>query len=160
MTTIHAFTNDQNILDGSHKDLQRARTASSSIIPTSTGAAKALGLVLPELEGRLDGCAVRVPTQNVSMVDLCFDAGRKTSVEEVNLVIKQSSDNELKNILGYNDEPLVSIDYNHNPHSSVFDATATKIIDGEFVRVAAWYDNEWGFSVRMLDVAKLMQKDL
>jgi len=155
MTTVHAFTNDQNVLDGSHKDLQRARTASSSMIPTSTGAAKALGIVLPELSGKLDGCAVRVPTPNVSMVDLTFDAGKETSVEEVNSLIKNASENELKGVLGYNDEPLVSIDYNHNPNSSIFDSRGTKVIDGKFVRIASWYDNEWGFSVRMIDVAKL-----
>lgn len=155
MTTIHAFTNDQNVLDGSHKDLQRARTASMSMIPTSTGAAKAMGLVLPELSGKLDGCAVRVPIPNVSMVDLTFDAGRKTSVAEINTIMKQASEGALKGILAYNDEPLVSIDYNHNPHSSIFDSLGTKVIDDRFVRVSAWYDNEWGFSVRMLDVAKL-----
>ena len=155
MTTVHAFTNDQNVLDGSHKDLQRARTASSSMIPTSTGAAKALGLVLPELSGKLDGCAVRVPTPNVSMVDLTFDAEKETSVEEINSLIKNASENELKGVLGYNDEPLVSIDYNHNPNSSIFDSRGTKVIDEKFVRIASWYDNEWGFSVRMIDVAKL-----
>ncbi|MDA0782167.1 MAG: type I glyceraldehyde-3-phosphate dehydrogenase [Rickettsiales bacterium] len=155
MTTVHAFTNDQNVLDGSHKDLQRARTASMSMIPTSTGAAKALGLVLPELSGKLDGCAVRVPTPNVSMVDLTFDAGKNTSVDEVNSLIKTASENQLKGVLGYNDEPLVSIDYNHNPHSSIFDARGTKVIDKKFVRISSWYDNEWGFSVRMIDVAKL-----
>ncbi len=155
MTTIHAFTNDQNVLDGSHKDLQRARTASMSMIPTSTGAAKALGLVLPELSGKLDGCAVRVPTPNVSMVDLTFDASKETSIEEINSLIKNASENELKGVLGYNDEPLVSIDYNHNPNSSIFDSCGTKVIDGKFVRIASWYDNEWGFSVRMIDVAKL-----
>lgn len=156
MTTIHAFTNDQNILDGGHKDLQRARTASSSMIPTSTGAAKALGLVLPELAGRLDGVAVRVPTPNVSLVDLTFDAGRATDVAEINAIIKEAAEGQLKGILGYNTEPLVSIDYNHNPHSSIFDAKGTKVVDGRFCRVSAWYDNEWGFSVRMLDVATII----
>jgi glyceraldehyde 3-phosphate dehydrogenase len=155
MTTVHAFTNDQNVLDGSHKDLQRARTASMSMIPTSTGAAKALGLVLPELSGKLDGCAVRVPTPNVSMVDLTFDAAKETSIDEVNSLIKNASESELKNVLGYNEEPLVSIDYNHNPNSSIFDSRGTKVIDGKFVRISSWYDNEWGFSVRMIDVAKL-----
>jgi glyceraldehyde 3-phosphate dehydrogenase len=155
MTTIHAFTNDQNILDGSHKDLRRARTASMSMIPTSTGAAKALGLVLPELAGKLDGTSVRVPTPNVSLVDLTFDAGRKTDVAEINQLLKAASEGALKGVLGYNTEQLVSIDFNHNTHSSIFDSTGTKVIDGRFVRVAAWYDNEWGFSVRMLDVAVL-----
>lgn len=155
MTTIHAFTNDQNVLDGSHKDLQRARTASMSMIPTSTGAAKALGLVLPELSGKLDGCAVRVPTPNVSMVDLTFDAGRSTSASQVNALMKQASEGAFKGVLGYNEEPLVSVDYSHNPHSSIFDSLGTKVIDGRFVRISSWYDNEWGFSVRMLDVAKL-----
>ncbi|MCE3232369.1 MAG: glyceraldehyde-3-phosphate dehydrogenase [Rickettsiaceae bacterium] len=155
MTTIHAFTNDQNILDGSHKDLRRARTASMSMIPTSTGAAKALGLVLPELSGRLGGVAVRVPTPNVSLVDLTFDAGRKTDADEINNLIKSAAEGALKGILGFSTEALVSIDYNHNPHSSIFDSTGTKVVDGTFCRVASWYDNEWGFSVRMLDVAKL-----
>lgn len=156
MTTIHAFTNDQNILDGTHKDLCRARTASSSMIPTSTGAAKALGLVLPELAGKLDGVAVRVPTPNVSLVDLTFDAGRNTSAEEINEIISKAAKGSLKGVLAVNNEPLVSIDFNHNPHSSIFDATGTKVIDGRFCRVASWYDNEWGFSVRMLDVATLV----
>jgi glyceraldehyde 3-phosphate dehydrogenase len=155
MTTIHAFTNDQNVLDGSHKDLRRARTASMSMIPTSTGAAKALGLVLPELAGRLDGTAVRVPTPNVSLVDLTFDAGRKTDAAEINALLKVASEGALKGVLGYNNEQLVSVDFNHNPHSSIFDATGTKVVDSRFCRVAAWYDNEWGFSVRMLDVAAL-----
>jgi glyceraldehyde 3-phosphate dehydrogenase len=158
MTTIHAFTNDQNILDGSHKDLRRARTASMSMIPTSTGAAKALGLVLPELAGKLDGTAVRVPTPNVSLVDLTFDSAKKTSIEEINDAIMKAANSSLKGILATNDEPLVSIDFNHNPHSSIFDLTGTKVIDGTFCRIASWYDNEWGFSVRMLDVAVLFTK--
>lgn len=156
MTTIHAFTNDQNVLDGSHKDLQRARAASSSMIPTSTGAAKALSLVLPELTGKLDGCAVRVPTPNVSMVDLTFNSNKNTSIDEINSIVKQASENSLKGVLGYNDEPLVSVDYNHNPNSSIFDSLGTKVIGNNFVRVSSWYDNEWGFSVRMIDVAKLL----
>jgi glyceraldehyde 3-phosphate dehydrogenase len=156
MTTIHAFTNDQNILDGSHRDLRRARTASMSMIPTSTGAAKAIGLVLPELAGKLDGVAVRVPTPNVSLVDLVFDSKNKTSAAEINdLIAKAAASGALKGVLGICDEPLVSVDFNHNPHSSVFDTTGTKVVDGKLCRVAAWYDNEWGFSVRMIDVAAL-----
>lgn len=155
MTTIHAFTGDQNIVDNRHKDLRRARTASSSIIPTSTGAAKALGIVLPKLAGKLDGVAVRVPTPNVSLVDLTFDAGRDITAEEVNEIMQKAADGELKGVLDTNDEPLVSIDYNHNTHSSIFDKTGTKVVDKRFVRVVSWYDNEWGFSVRMLDIAKL-----
>jgi len=158
MTTIHAFTGDQNIVDNRHKDLRRARTASSSIIPTSTGAAKALGLVLPQLAGKLDGVALRVPTPNVSLVDLTFDAGRDTSQDEINNLMKQAANGELKGVLAVNDEPLVSVDFNHNPHSSIFDLTGTNVIDGRFCRVMSWYDNEWGFSVRMLDVAALMGK--
>lgn len=153
MTTVHAFTNDQRILDGTHKDLRRARTASTSMIPTSTGAAKAIGLVIPELEGRLDGVSVRVPTPNVSMVDLTFDAGHETNAKEINELMRHASEGAMKGVLGYNDKPLVSIDFNHNPNSSIFDATGTKVLDGKFVRVAMWYDNEWGFSCRMLDVA-------
>lgn len=158
MTTIHAFTNDQNVLDGTHKDLRRARTASTSMIPTSTGAAKAIGTVLPELAGKLDGVAVRVPTQNVSLVDLVFDSAKATSAAEINEAIKQAADSSMKGILGYTDEPLVSIDYNHNPHSSVFDMTGTKVVEGNLCRVASWYDNEWGFSVRMIDAAVKMGK--
>ncbi len=158
MTTIHAFTNDQNILDGSHKDLRRARTASSSMIPTSTGAAKALGLVLPNMAGKLDGTSVRVPTPNVSLVDLTFDASNKTSVKEINDLLTKAANAEMRGILAVNDEPLVSVDFNHNPHSSIFDLTGTKVINSTFCRVASWYDNEWGFSVRMLDVASLFGK--
>jgi glyceraldehyde 3-phosphate dehydrogenase len=151
MTTIHAYTNDQVLTDVFHKDLRRARSATMSMIPTKTGAAAAVGLVLPELAGRLDGFAVRVPTINVSLVDLTFTAARKTSVEEINEVLKEASEGGLKGILAYNDGPLVSIDFNHDPASSTYDATLTKVIDGTLVKVCAWYDNEWGFSNRMLD---------
>jgi glyceraldehyde 3-phosphate dehydrogenase len=150
MTTIHAYTNDQVLTDVYHKDLRRARSATHSMIPTKTGAATAVGLVLPELNGKLDGFAMRVPTINVSIVDLTFSAKRETHVEEVNQILLHASQNELKGILSYHTEPLVSIDYNHNPASSCFDATQTKVI-GNLVKVLSWYDNEWGFSNRMLD---------
>lgn len=150
MTTIHAYTNDQKLTDVYHKDLRRARSATSSMIPTKTGAAAAVGLVLPELNGKLDGFAVRVPTINVSVVDLSFIASRDTSVEEVNSILKSASEGALKGVLEYTDAPLVSIDFNHNPASSTFDATLTKV-SGRLVKVASWYDNEWGFSNRMLD---------
>lgn len=150
MTTVHAYTNDQVLVDSYHSDLRRARSATQSMIPTKTGAAAAIGLVLPELAGKLDGFAIRVPTVNVSVVDLTFDAKRDTSVEEVNQLIKQASLGELKEILSYCDEPLVSVDFNHNPASSIFDASGTKVI-GRLVKVLSWYDNEWGFSNRMLD---------
>jgi len=150
MTTVHAYTNDQVLTDVTHEDLRRARSATMSMIPTKTGAAAAVGLVLPELDGRLDGYAIRVPTINVSMVDLSFIAGRETSVEEVNGILKAAAEGPLKGILAYNTEPLVSIDFNHNPASSTFDATLTKV-SGKLVKVASWYDNEWGFSNRMLD---------
>jgi len=151
MTTIHAYTNDQNLSDVYHKDMYRARSATQSMIPTATGAAKAVGLVLPELVGKLDGMAVRVPTINVSLVDLNFVASRETSVEEINALIKAASEEgPLKGVLTYNDEPLVSIDFNHQPASSNFDATQTQV-SGTFVKVMSWYDNEWGFSNRMLD---------
>ncbi len=154
MTTIHAFTGDQRTVDTLHSDPRRARAASQSMIPTSTGAARAVGLVLPELKGKLDGTAIRVPTPNVSMIDLKFDAKRATTVEEVNAaVIKASETNALKGILTTNDAPLVSIDFNHNPSSSTFDLTQTQVIDGTLVRVLSWYDNEWGFSNRMSDTA-------
>ncbi len=153
MTTIHAYTNDQVLTDVYHKDLRRARSATMSQIPTSTGAAKAVGLVLPELNGKLDGFSMRVPTINVSAVDLTFDASRKTSIEEINQVILEASQGALKGVLAYNDEPLVSIDFNHDPASSTYDASLTKVIDGTLVKVIAWYDNEWGFSNRMLDTA-------
>jgi glyceraldehyde 3-phosphate dehydrogenase len=153
MTTIHAYTNDQVLTDVYHKDLRRARSATMSQIPTKTGAAAAVGLVLPDLAGKLDGFAMRVPTINVSTVDLTFVAERATSIEEINSILKAASEGELKGVLDYNDEPLVSIDFNHNPASSTYDAGLTKIIDGTLVKVCAWYDNEWGFSNRMLDTA-------
>jgi len=150
MTTVHAYTNDQVLTDVYHEDLRRARSATMSMIPTKTGAAAAVGLVLPELNGKLDGFAIRVPTINVSLVDLSFIASRETTVEEVNSILKAAAEGELKGILEYNTEPLVSIDFNHNPASSNFDATLTKV-SGKLVKVSSWYDNEWGFSNRMLD---------
>ena len=158
MTTIHAYTNDQNVLDQAHKDMRRARAAAVNMIPTSTGAAAAVGLVLPELKGKLDGTAIRVPTPNVSVVDLKFIPGRETSVDEINKAMEQASKQQLKGILGVTNEPLVSIDFNHNPMSSTFDLTQTQIVDGRLVRVLAWYDNEWGFSNRMSDTAVAMGK--
>lgn len=155
LTTIHAYTNDQVLIDVHHADLRRARSATQSQIPTKTGAAAAVGLVLPELNGRLDGFSMRIPTVNVSAVDLSFIASRDTTVEEVNAILKAASEGELKGVLAYNELPLVSIDFNHNPASSIFDATLTKVT-GRLVKVIAWYDNEWGFSNRMLDVAKTM----
>jgi len=151
MTTVHAYTNDQVLTDVYHSDLRRARSASQNIIPTKTGAAAAVGLVLPHLNGKLDGFSIRVPTLNVSIVDLSFVAKRPTTVEEVNGAVKQASTGDLKGLLEYNEEPLVSSDFNHNPASSVFDATLTKVAGGTLVKVSAWYDNEWGFSNRMLD---------
>jgi glyceraldehyde 3-phosphate dehydrogenase len=151
MTTIHAYTNDQVLTDVYHSDLRRARSATQSQIPTKTGAAAAVGLVLPELKGKLDGFAVRVPTINVSLVDLTFNARRATSVEEVNAALREAASGPLEGILAYNDAPLVSVDFNHDAHSSIFDATLTKVIEGTLVKVCAWYDNEWGFSNRMLD---------
>ncbi len=151
MTTIHAYTNDQVLTDVFHKDLRRARSGTMSQIPTSTGAAKAVGLVLPELNGKLDGFSMRVPTINVSCVDLTFVADRDTTVDEVNDIIRAASEGPLKGILAYNDEPLVSVDFNHDPHSSTFDAGLTKVMEGNLVKVLSWYDNEWGFSNRMLD---------
>ncbi len=151
MTTIHAYTNDQVLTDVYHSDLRRARSATMSMIPTKTGAAAAVGLVLPELNGKLDGYAVRVPTINVSMVDLSFTAAKETSIEEVTAMMKNAAEGELKGVLAFNDAPLVSIDFNHDPASSTFDAPLTKVIDGKLVKVVAWYDNEWGFSNRMLD---------
>jgi len=153
MTTIHAYTNDQVLTDVLHSDLRRARSATMSQIPTSTGAAAAVGMVLPELNGKLDGFSMRVPTINVSVVDLTFQASRATTVEEVNAAIKAAADGSLKGVLGYNDEPLVSIDFNHDPRSSIFDAGLTKVMEGNMVKVLSWYDNEWGFSCRMLDTA-------
>ena len=158
MTTVHAYTNDQVLTDVYHSDLRRARSATMSMIPTKTGAAAAVGLVLPELRGRLDGYAVRVPTINVSMIDLSFIAARETSAGEINSVMQSAADGPLKGILACNSEPLVSIDFNHDPASSIYDTSLTKVIDGTLVKVVAWYDNEWGFSNRMLDAAvALMQ---
>ncbi len=151
MTTIHAYTNDQVLTDVYHSDLRRARSATQSMIPTKTGAAAAVGLVLPELSGRLDGYAMRVPTINVSLVDLTFEAIRETSLEEINGILKAASEGALKGVLDYNTAPLVSIDFNHNPASSTYDASLTKVLGGKLVKVTAWYDNEWGFSNRMLD---------
>ena len=151
MTTIHAYTNDQVLTDVFHKDLRRARSATMSQIPTKTGAAAAVGLVLPELNGRLDGFSMRVPTINVSVVDLCFVASRETSVEEINQLAEAAAHGSMQGVLGYNDKPLVSIDFNHDPHSSVFDAGLTRVMNGTLVKVLSWYDNEWGFSNRMLD---------
>lgn len=155
MNTIHAYTKDQMLIDGNHKDLRRARAAAHSIIPTKTGAAIAVGLVLPELAGKLDGFATRVPTLNVSVIDLTFKASRPTTVEEVNEILVNAASNELKGVLAINHHPLVSCDFNHNPASSIFDATQTKVI-GDLVKVLAWYDNEWGFSCRMLDTTLAM----
>jgi glyceraldehyde 3-phosphate dehydrogenase len=151
MTTIHSYTNDQVLTDVYHSDLRRARSATMSQIPTKTGAAAAVGLVLPELKGKLDGFSVRVPTINVSLVDLTFTAKRATSVEEVNRALQEAAAGAMKGILAYSDAPLVSVDFNHDAHSSIFDATLTKVIDGTLVKVCAWYDNEWGFSNRMID---------
>ncbi|HEB80546.1 MAG TPA: type I glyceraldehyde-3-phosphate dehydrogenase [Chromatiales bacterium] len=151
MTTIHSYTNDQVLTDVYHKDLRRARSATMSQIPTKTGAATAVGLVLPELNGKLDGFAMRVPTINVSVVDLTFEAARETSKEEIDAIMKEAADGELKGVLAYNDEPLVSIDFNHSSVSSTYDASLTKVSGGKLVKVLSWYDNEWGFSNRMLD---------
>lgn len=158
MTTIHAYTGDQPTLDTLHKDLYRARAAALSMIPTTTGAAKAVGLVLPELKGKLDGVSIRVPTPNVSVVDFKFLAKKATSVEEVNAAIKSAADGKLKGILGYTNDPNVSIDFNHDPHSSMFHMDQTKVMEGNFVRVMSWYDNEWGFSNRMADTAVAVGK--
>jgi glyceraldehyde 3-phosphate dehydrogenase len=158
MTTIHAYTGDQPTLDTLHKDLYRARAAALSMIPTSTGAAKAVGLVLPELKGKLDGVAIRVPTPNVSVVDFKFVAKKPTSIDEVNGAIKRASEQQLKGILSYTNAPNVSVDFNHDPSSSVFHMDQTKVMDGTLVRVLSWYDNEWGFSNRMADTAVAMGK--
>ena len=158
MTTIHSFTNDQPSLDQVHKDLYRARAAALSMIPTSTGAAKAVGLVLPELNGKLDGVAIRVPTPNVSVVDFKFVAKRPTSKDEINGAVKRAAEQQLKGILGYTDRPNVSIDFNHDGRSSIFHMDQTKVMDGTLVRVMSWYDNEWGFSNRMADTAVAMGK--
>jgi glyceraldehyde 3-phosphate dehydrogenase len=157
MTTIHAYTGDQTTIDTLHHDLRRARAAALSMIPTSTGAAKAVGLVLPALKGKLDGTAIRVPTANVSLIDFTFDATRNTSRDEINgLMEEAAASGRLRGILGINNAPTVSVDFNHDPHSAVFDVTQTQILDQRFVRVLAWYDNEWGFSRRMLEVATLL----
>jgi len=158
MTTVHAYTNDQKILDQIHSDMRRARAAAMSIIPTTTGAARAVGEVLPELKGKLDGSAIRVPTPNVSLVDLTFTPKRDTSVEEVNQILKDASEGALKGVLAYSDEPLVSIDYNHCPASSTIDSLETSVLEGKLVRVVSWYDNEWGFSNRMVDTAGVIAK--
>ncbi len=158
MTTIHSYTNDQVLTDVYHSDLRRARSATMSMIPTKTGAAAAVGLVLPELNGKLDGFAIRVPTINVSLVDLTFSAKRATTIEEINAAVKAAATGALRGILAYNDQPLVSVDFNHDPASSTYDATLTKIIDGTLVKVCSWYDNEWGFSNRMLDTALAWSK--
>jgi len=160
MTTVHAYTNDQKILDQIHPDMRRARAAAMSIIPTTTGAARAVAEVLPELKGKLDGSAIRVPTPNVSLVDLTFTPKRDTSVEEVNKALKAASEGALKGILAFSDEPLVSIDYNHNPASSTVDSLETAVLEGKLVRVVSWYDNEWGFSNRMVDTAGAIAKFL
>ena len=156
MTTIHAYTNDQVLTDVYHSDLRRARSATMSQIPTKTGAAAAVGLVLPELNGKLDGFSMRVPTINVSVVDLCFTASRPTTVAEVNAAVKAACEGSMKGIMAYNEAPLVSVDFNHNPHSSVYDATLTKVMQGSLVKVLSWYDNEWGFSNRMLDTTLVL----
>jgi glyceraldehyde 3-phosphate dehydrogenase len=158
MTTVHSYTNDQVLTDVYHSDLRRARSATMSMIPTKTGAAAAVGLVLPELNGKLDGFAVRVPTINVSLVDLTFEAARPTTVDEVNAIMKEASEGALKGVLNYNTAPLVSVDFNHDPASSTFDSTLTKVSGGTLVKVQSWYDNEWGFSNRMLDMAAAWTK--
>ncbi len=158
MNTIHSYTNDQVLTDVYHSDLRRARSATMSMIPTKTGAAAAVGLVLPELKGKIDGFAIRVPTINVSLVDLSFTAARKTSVEEIHAAVKTAAAGELNGVLAYNDQPLVSVDFNHDPASSTYDSTLTKVIQGTLVKACAWYDNEWGFSNRMLDTAVAWSK--
>ena len=160
MTTIHAYTGDQRTVDTIHKDPRRARAAAMSMIPTSTGAARAVGLVLPELKGKLDGSAIRVPTPNVSLIDLTFTAGRDTDAQEINQAVTDAANGPLKGVLAVNEAPLVSIDFNHNPNSSTFDATQTQVMEGNFVRVLSWYDNEWGFSNRMSDTAVEMARFL
>jgi glyceraldehyde 3-phosphate dehydrogenase len=158
MTTVHAYTNDQVLVDVRHKDLRRARAAAQNIIPTKTGAAKAVGLVLPALKGKFDGFALRVPTMNVSLVDLTFTASRETSKDEINALMKEAAKGPMKGVLAVNEDPLVSMDFNHDSHSSVFDATQTRVLDGKLVKVLAWYDNEWGYSCRMLDAARLLHQ--
>ena len=156
MTTIHSYTNDQVLTDVYHSDLRRARSATQSMIPAKTGAASAVGLVLPDLNGKLDGFAIRVPTINVSLVDLCINVKKKSSLDEINSIIKKASENELSGILGYNSEPLVSIDFNHSSYSSVYDESLSRVMNNKFFKICSWYDNEWGFSNRMLDVAKIL----
>jgi glyceraldehyde 3-phosphate dehydrogenase len=156
MTTIHAYTNDQKVQDMAHSDLRRARAAALSMIPTSTGAAKAIGLVIPELKGKLDGFAIRVPTPNVSVVDLTVQLSKAVKAEEINAALKEAADGKLKGILGYTEEPLVSIDFNHCPLSSIVDAKLTKVIENNFVKVLSWYDNEWGYSNRVVDLINIM----
>ena len=158
MTTIHSYTNDQVLTDVYHSDLRRARSATMSQIPTKTGAAAAVGLVLPELNGKLDGFAMRVPTINVSVVDLCFVAKRATTVAEIDAIVLEAANGPLKGILGFNNKPLVSIDFNHDSHSSVYDSTLTIVMEGTLVKVCSWYDNEWGFSNRMLDMTIALMK--
>jgi len=158
MTTIHAYTNDQVLTDVYHQDLRRARSATQSMIPTKTGAAAAIGLVLPELAGKMDGFAVRVPCINVSLVDLTFNAARETTKKEIDAIMREASNGDLKGILAYNDKPLVSVDFNHDPASSTYESSLTKVIDGKLVKVLAWYDNEWGFSNRMLDTTVVWMK--
>jgi glyceraldehyde 3-phosphate dehydrogenase len=158
MTTIHAYTGDQRTVDTLHKDPRRARASAVNLIPTSTGAAKAVGLVLPDLKGKLDGASIRVPVPNVSLIDLTFQSGRPTTVEEINAALVKAAEGPLEGVLGINEKPLVSSDFNHDPLSSVFDVTGTQVIDGTFCRVVAWYDNEWGFSNRMSDTAVTMGK--
>ena len=158
MTTVHSYTNDQVLTDVYHTDLRRARSATHSMIPTKTGAAAAVGLVLPELKGKLDGFAIRVPTINVSLVDLSFTARRETSADEINKLMKEAASGGMRGIIAYNDEPLVSVDFNHDPHSAIFDATLTKVLGGTLAKVCAWYDNEWGFSNRMLDTLAAWSK--
>ena len=160
MTTIHAYTNDQRILDFPHSDLRRARAAAVSMIPTSTGAAKAIGIVIPELKGKMDGMSIRVPTPNVSIVDLVCKLSKKATADEINTLFKAAADGELKGILGYSEEPLVSIDYNGCPLSSVVDAPNTTVMEGDMVKVLAWYDNEWGYSNRLVDLIRMVGKDL
>ena len=156
MTTVHSYTGDQKVVDSLHSDLRRARASNLSMIPTSTGAAKAVGEVLPNLKGKLDGSAVRVPTANVSLIDFCFQSEKETSAEEINKVLTKASENDFKNILEVTTEDLVSCDFNHNPHSSILDSKGTKVINSNFCRILSWYDNEWGFSNRLLDVSKKM----
>ena len=156
MTTIHSYTNDQVLTDVYHSDLRRARSATQSMIPAKTGAASAVGLVLPDLNGKLDGFAIRVPTINVSLVDLCINVKKESSLDNINKIIKNASENELSGILGYNSDPLVSIDFNHSSYSSVYDESLSRVMDNKFFKICSWYDNEWGFSNRMLDVAKIL----